>query len=220
MNSNNGLQHENNILLELDNLIIEQYIDEIDKIYKNYENFCSISRLYSLCSKIMNIFNIASIFLSILLPSQNYSLIFSLVGISLNSMFSIDLRKEKLQQIVSVYYLYIIPDLEKFIYDNISKDIRQIRNFQHEITAGNINNKISNINNNNNNNNPSLSCLDKIAQMKEIITNNYTKYMGEMFSVPVSLTYVNYTSIILCFSTYIFLFITIPLIHIYLPPLI
>lgn len=189
---------DNYILLEIDNIILDQYVEEIDKLYNTFQKFLYIHFLYSTLSQTLNIFNVASIFFSIAFPKQHYSLIISLVGISLNNICNINTHRDKLKNILTVYTDHIIPDMENIIYEYFNKDIQEF--IYQKKQKGIVNDS-------------KLDYMEGLTKIRNLTKNNYKKFLGEMFTIPVSLTYINYKNIILCIILYLTIFIITPIIH-------
>lgn len=177
---------------QIDNLLLEDYIQTIQRIYENYRRFTVISRIYSGTIKLMMIMNVGSLFYSIIYPEQHYSLILSLVSFSLSSMFDVNSRYDTLNKLVSLYSNHIIPDIERYIYEHIGKNIRSMKDYTNEIP-------------------PSTDYLEKKREVEDLVSYNYRRFMGEDFTVPMSLRYVNFWGISVCIILYISIFIVVPL---------
>ena len=191
-----------------DRLIADDYRRNIERVYQTQARFINLGRIYSATGKCMNVINVASLFYSIVFPEHNYGLLFSLVSFSLHSMFNVSVKSEILGRLVSMYKSKIIPEIEKNVRIQISKTVEII--------------KKKNNNSDDNQSLPSLSpppppppidYIRECQKINDIIIKNYAVYMGEGFTLPISLEYTNYRSIIVCISLYLTAFIAVPTFH-------
>lgn len=185
-----------NLAADVDEIQFNSYLKSIENVYDTYARFVTLYRIYSATAKCMILMNIASILYSITNPTQQDSLVLSLISISLNSMFDVDSRYKILSQLIHVYSDEIIPQINKCIYNNVGINLENIKKYK-----GKYNTSTHSL---------SINYLEQIEDIQNIVTNCYRRYMGEGFTMPVGLNYINYSSIILCITLYVCAFVGIP----------
>lgn len=96
-------KEEDNIEMQIDDMLLDEYIKSIENIYDEYARLSTLARLYSGTNKCMILMTIASLFYSVVFPEQHYSLLLSLISFSVGSLFNVQNRCEILQKIIHVY---------------------------------------------------------------------------------------------------------------------
>lgn len=179
---------------EINKLLLQDYISTVEGVYDTYRRFVVVARVYSGTAKGMTVMNVGSIFFSIAFPHQHYSLILSLVSNSLNSMFSVDSRRQVLSRIVDLYSDRIIPEVEKVVYERIGWNVKDIKTYVGDTED-------------------TTDYLVEKRKIDYVVDGSFRRFMGEAFTVPVGLKYIDLTGIGVCIFLYISMFVLVPVMH-------
>ena len=215
--ANNKTISRGSLEAKADRLLADDYRKNIERIYLTQARFINLGRIYSATGKCMNVINVASLFYSIMFPEQNYGLIFSIISFSLQSMFNLNGKSEILERLISMYRNKIIPEIEKNIRIQISNTVEFIKKSNHNTNNKSPDSKslppFFNTSPSLLSSSPSTDYIQQCQKINDIINKNYAVCMGEGFTLPISLEYTNYRSIIFCISLYLTAFVAVPTFH-------